>query len=463
MSTTRLILVIVFAVPMVACQQKVNLPIAIDPFQTPGRKVRLAQENKTLTASVLIDEGCLLQMRAAGLSSPLLTAIPSRNIHLSSRKSSIQSHRIYLPEQISSQRLEEMAKADPCIIGIADHRQARVNSYGSDPLFAQQSHLKNICSLEANRFFSQTSKKLKKDVVIAFIDSGIDLQHPDLANQLWVNQKELSGQADIDDDQNGFVDDVYGYNFASSIGDPSHQTVNDHGTHLSGLAAAANNNLGGTGVTDQKIKIMSLNVFGRNWETENVLIDQAIRYATDNGANIINISIGGYGPSETTASAIAYAINRGCIITVAAGNASIDIENKFYFPASYARQFTGLISVAATDAVSNELCSFTNYSSKLIKMAAPGCDSKNIKAGLLSTRSNGKYGYKSGTSQSSAIVAGSAALIYGLLRDNSNDIVHPADVERILMTGSEHLEGLISHISGGNKLNLENIFQINFE
>lgn len=454
------ILIIAVIMPLTACQQKVMWPTAIDPFQTPGHKIRLTQKNKT--ASVLIDERCLLQYRAAGIFSRLLSTIPSENIHLSARKSSIQSHRIQLPDRTSPHQLEEIANDDPCIVGVADHRKAQSSSYGSDPLFAQQSHLKNIRSVEANKFFFQTSVKIQKDVVIAFIDSGIDLQHPDLISQLWTNQKELNGTAGVDDDQNGFVDDIYGYNFASSIGDPSHQTVNDHGTHLAGLAAAANNNLGGTGVIDQKVKIMSLNVFGKNWETENVFIDQAIRYATDNGANIINISIGGYGPSETTASAIAYAINRGCVITVSAGNEKIDIEKKFYFPASYAGQFSGLISVAATDATSNEICAFTNYSTTLVKIAAPGCDSKNIKEGLLSTRNNGKYGYKSGTSHASAITAGAAALVYGILGDRSNahSTVHPAEVEKILMTGSKHLDGLNTYISDGNKLDLEHILRM---
>ncbi|OFZ19834.1 MAG: hypothetical protein A2Z20_09040 [Bdellovibrionales bacterium RBG_16_40_8] len=436
-----------------ACQPKASTTVAVDPFQYIGHKVRLSGV-QAKTISVLVDDACLRQMRAAKINSRLLESIPTNKIQLSVRKSPIQSHRIEVSPQTTQLQIKEWANEDPCVIGVADNQKATTQAYGSDPLYSKQSHLYNIHSAEAHDFFFDRPTGIKKDVIIAFIDSGIDLQHQDLRSQLWVNNDELNGDPGIDDDKNGFIDDVYGYNFVSDIGDPSHQTINDHGTHLTGLAAAAINNIGGAGVIGQKVKIMTLNVFGKNWETETVYIDQAIRYAADNGANVINISIGGRGPSETTASAIVYALKKGCVITVAAGNTKQDIGEDFYFPASYAPQYSGLISVAAVDASLNTPCAFTNFSSSAVKIAAPGCDAAAIKSGLLSTRLGDKYGYKSGTSQASAIVAGAAALVYGVMRDSSGAMVQPAEVERILTNGSDSRSALFRYVSGGRKLNL---------
>lgn len=318
---------------------------------------------------------------------------------------------------------------------------------------------------ELKIFESDSQYALKNDVIVAIIDNGVDITHKSLKNNLWINPLEKNETIGLlsngnDDDRDGYIDDIHGYNFVSRRGDPSHETVIDHGTHVAGLA-----------LLNSHVKLMTLNVFGRQLSADVAPIDEAIRYAADHGADVINISISGPEKSDSTAAAIQYALQKGCVVIAAAGNSNLNIDEDFYFPASYAPQFPGLISVGAIDLQTNDLCEFptsgSNYGSNTVKIAAPGCDHAAPGFGIFSARSNDRFGYKKGTSMAAPIVAGAAAIVLGFLRDHVNVLApgpktsssrpSPVLIEKILLESGAVSASLFGKIQGGKRLDLNSL------
>ena len=247
-------------------------------------------------------------------------------------------------------------------------------------------------------------------VVVAVIDSGVDFAHPDLAPNRWTNPGETCGNG-IDDDGNGYVDDCHGWDFGYEDNEPFNAGAHPHGTHVAGIVAAeAGNGVGVAGVAPDAL-IMDLNV-GRITASGEPAIStsslaRAVRYAADNGADIINLSLGTppgtpRAAMATLESAIVHAGSQGALVVVAAGNDSANLDGaNTAWPASY--DFSYVVTVAAT-APDETLASFSNYGS-VIDVAAPG----HV---ILSTAppANGTYLFMSGTSQATPVVAGVAAL-----------------------------------------------------
>ncbi|GAH47056.1 unnamed protein product, partial [marine sediment metagenome] len=176
-----------------------------------------------------------------------------------------------------------------------------------------------------------------EDVVIAIVDTGVDYTHPDLADNIWVNDDEISGN-DIDDDSNGYIDDVNGYDLADNDSDPLDRM--DHGTHCAGIAAAVGNNEIGIAGVSWNCKIMPVKVFTDEGRTPVYLWSEGIKYAADNGADVLSMSIGGHGMADVLQDGIDYAYGKGCVLVAAAGN---DGGSRSLYPAF----FDNVISVAA--------------------------------------------------------------------------------------------------------------------
>ncbi len=260
----------------------------------------------------------------------------------------------------------------------------------------------------------------RSDVIIAVLDTGVDLTHPDLASGIWTNPLEIPGNG-IDDEGNGFVDDVHGWNFALN----NNAVADDygHGTHVSGIAAARINN--GVGIAGMAggATIMPVKVFFPPPKPIGAYEDliRAIIYATDNGARIINMSLGATSYSRGEEAAVNYAWERGVVVVAAAGNTW---RNSYNYPAAH----PNAIAVAATDANDN-WASFSTYGD-FVDVAAPG-------SGVFSTYWGGGYTYMSGTSMASPHVAGLAALLFSrntqltnaqvraLIEQNTDDLGSP--------------------------------------
>jgi subtilisin family serine protease len=249
-------------------------------------------------------------------------------------------------------------------------------------------------------------------IVVAVVDTGVDYKHSDLNGNIWVNTKEIAGN-NKDDDGNGYIDDVRGWDFVNNDNDP--MDLQGHGTHVAGTIAAENNGFGATGVAPNA-KIMPLRVLDASGNGSVLDVAAGIRYAADNGAKVINLSLGTDISTPAQASAIKYAADKGVVVVSAAGNEG---QSQPGFPARYASHFG--IAVGAVNK-NNQMASFSDLSGKLPLdyVDAPG-------VGIYSTFLGNTYKSMSGTSMASPHIAGVAALVL-----SANPNLTPVQVERIL-------------------------------
>jgi subtilisin family serine protease len=261
-------------------------------------------------------------------------------------------------------------------------------------------------------------------IVVAVVDTGVDYTHPDLDGNIWRNADEIAGNG-IDDDRNGFVDDIRGWDFVSSDNNPMDLDWDGHGTHVAGSIAAERNNFGITGVAPNA-QIMPVRVLGVFGGLLNNIAD-GIRYAADNGADVINLSLGGDFSSNQVNDAIQYANNKGSVVVMAAGNEG---NNQPDYPARNADRFG--IAVGSIDLNgSMDYDSNRAGSTPLDYVVAPGVD-------IYSTTPDNTYQTYSGTSMAVPHVAGVAALVL-----SADPTLTPAQVEYILTTTANR-NGLVA-------------------
>lgn len=366
-----------------------------------------------------------------------------------------RAYRWKAPSGTSRQSLAQQVNADPCLLSLeVDHGMVPFRTVTNDPQFANQTHLEAIHAPEAYDIFYDGSTGISSNVVLAVIDSGMQMSHPDLTNRRWVNTGETAGNS-IDDDSNGYVDDVYGYNFASAIGDPNAQGTASHGTHVAGLAAAqGNNSIGVTGVAGRQVQLMTLNVFGNDESSaSNADIINAIYYAADQGAEVINMSLGGAGPSPATKTALDYAVAHGAFVVAAAGNSAVEL-NTSTVPAGYGALISGMVAVGSQEVTTLALSSFSNFSSSYVEIAAPGSDADA--GGLLSTIPGSTYGFKQGTSMASPVVAGAAAIALSLVKSRGHSMT-PGELESLIVSNATTQPLLTGGVKACAALNLKNI------
>ena len=250
-------------------------------------------------------------------------------------------------------------------------------------------------------------------VVVAVIDTGVDYNHEDLQDNIWTNSAEVSGQKGTDDDNNGYVDDVHGINLI----DPNETPMDDHGhgTHVAGIIAMENNNVGGVGIA-YKSKIMPIKAGGADGTFYSSDIAKGIEYAYKNGADVINMSFGSSAHSALIENALQDAFG-SCVLVAAAGNestptADCPLGGRNMYPASYSY----VIGVMAYDEA-NSFASFSNWDYKPnanaeYEVVAPGVS-------VYSTLPNGRYASWNGTSMAAPMVSAEAAILRSSLKDKS--------------------------------------------
>ena len=276
-------------------------------------------------------------------------------------------------------------------------------------------------------------------IKIAVIDTGVDYNHPDLKGNIWTNTKEIPANG-IDDDQNGYIDDIHGYDFANMDSNP--MDGNGHGTHCSGTIGATHNNSVGVAGVMSDVSIVAVKFLGDDGSGTLEAAVKAIDYATTVDVDLMSNSWGGGGRSEALFEAIKRASDKGIIFTAAAGNSSANNDASPSYPASY--ETPNMVAVAATTA-QNGLASFSSYGRNSVHIGAPGHN-------ILSTVNGGGYDVYSGTSMATPHVSG----VLGLLLAKEGRIPHAEMRERLTMTGIR-VAGLRGKTQTGSRIDAYNL------
>lgn len=359
-----------------------------------------------------------------------------------------------IPEEMEIDAVIAKIKADPNVEYVEPNYYLWPTATPNDTLFTQQWGLKNngqevrgrrgTAGADIEAPAAWNIAKGGRNVIVAVIDTGVEIFHPDIAPNRWYNTKELQGAGNlnnwrpngVDDDGNGYVDDVVGWDFVYRLNNPR-DLSSGHGTHVAGIAAASGNNGRGVAGVSWRSRIMPLAV--QDYRTGGLPISaivEALVYAQKMGAKVVNMSFGAYGVSQTLQNAINQV--KTPVLCAAAGNEGLNNDVSQHIPSNYTN--ANLIAVAATDQ-SDRLASFSNFGKANVDVAAPGVS-------IVSTYIKGSgYAYGSGTSMASPMVAGIAALVIsrrpGL---TANQTVS------ILRRGVETVDTLSGRVSTGGRV-----------
>ena len=370
--------------------------------------------------------------------------------------STIGVEHLKLPEGLDVVSAVKMMQSDPNVEYVEPNYIYKITANPNDPYFGLLWGLNNTgqnvngtvgkagADIDAVQAWDKTTGT--PNVIVAVIDSGVLTSHPDLAANIWVNPGEIPGNG-IDDDLNGFIDDVNGWDFVFNDSTPDDE--NGHGTHVAGtIAAVGNNKIGVTGVS-WNAKIMVLRAFDKDGFGTVAAEINSIMYASSKGAHVINCSWGGPGFSQS----LKDAIDASPAVVVCAsgngGNDSIGDNNDSipHYPSGYSS--ANIIAVAATDQ-GDELAYFSNYGPTTVDVAAPGVN-------ILSTWNDGDYQYLQGTSMSTPHVSGLAALLWGYSGSSAsqNRLLAAGDIISRIRSTVDPLPSLSGLIASGGRINAD--------
>jgi subtilisin family serine protease len=277
------------------------------------------------------------------------------------------------------------------------------------------------------------------DVIVAVTDTGIDYRHPDLDGNVWSNPADVANG--LDDDGNGFVDDIHGIDLAYGDSDPLDDS--GHGSHVAGIIGAEGNNLIGSVGVNWSVRLMGLKFLDKNGDGNTADAAAAIDYAVDEGAKVINASWGGPAFSNTLYAAVSRAAARGVIFVAASGNEGVDSDASPDYPAAF--DLPNVISVAATDPA-DRLLDFSNFGRRSVDLAAPG---DQVYSTVPTKINSTGYASYSGTSMAAPYVSGAAALYWSHAPASSSEQVRNA-----LLQSVDPLPSLAGNTVTGGRLNL---------
>ena len=285
------------------------------------------------------------------------------------------------------------------------------------------------------------------DVTVGVMDSGIQTNHEDLIDNIWVNTGEIVGDG-IDNDGNGYIDDIYGWNCGDSNGDVSY--VSNHGVHVAGIVSAVTDNSKGVASVARNAKIASIKIFNSSGKSTLSYIIEGINYAKKNDINIINCSFGGAGWGSTSVSIVKSAIEAvpDIFFVIAAGNIATsapqpDNDQTAVYPSQLTKDLDNVISVANTTS-SDELSSTSHYGATSVDIAAPGTV-------IYSTIPTSSYGTMSGTSMATPMVASAVAVMRAV-----NPNISAKEIKETLCSSSDKLSALTGKVISGGRLNAYN-------
>lgn len=340
-----------------------------------------------------------------------------------------------------------------------DIDRSREGMFPDDPFFLKQWHLENLgqeddkgnigmagCDIAMRKAWNLWHPK--QEIILAILDSGLDLNHEDIdPTILWVNPGESGIDANgndkkdngIDDDGNGYVDDVHGYNFVRDNGDIQEDQY--HGTHCGAIICAQINNGTGIAAINPRLKIMIVKIFGLGQTLYAKDIARAVRYAVDNGAKVLSNSYGTPSYTKEMHEAVSYTYEKGALFVCASGNSRKNMDNpeEKDYPSCYG--LPNQLVVSATD--NSDWSQFANYGS-MVEIAAPG-------ANIFSLMPKNRYRSFSGTSQACPMAAAAATMVW-----SQNPQYTWQEVKQVLIDGADEVAGLGRYVKNGRRLNIAN-------
>ncbi|MEM9102883.1 MAG: S8 family serine peptidase [Pseudomonadota bacterium] len=358
--------------------------------------------------------------------------------------------KINIDKSLSVEKAIEILKNDPNVQSVEPNYILNLaNTSPDDSLFEQLWGLHNtglnsgVADADIDAIEAWDITRGSRDIVVGVIDSGVDYTHPDLIANLWVNPNEIPGN-NIDDDNNGYIDDIYGINTNGGTSDPDDD--NGHGTHVSGTIGATGNNQEGVTGVNWESTMASCKAFDAAGRGNEAFAIECVNYMVGlkrQGVNlrVINASWGYSYYIEALEQAIEEANQEGILFVAAAGNDSVDNDLIVDSPASFDGE--NIISVASTtrtDAIS----SFSSYGANSVDLGAPGSD-------VVSTLPDGLYGSLSGTSMAAPHVTGTAALIWSVAPE-----LTVQEVKELLLDTGDLTQDLIGITLTGKRLNAFN-------
>ena len=325
-------------------------------------------------------------------------------------------------------------------------------SFFNDPMAQRQWHLNSSKSFGSSieEAYKKRHSDKKSPLIIAIVDTGIDYTHQDLKDKIWINEDEIPNN-NIDDDENGYIDDYYGIN--TLIRDKEGKATSNpldshgHGTHVAGIIGASQNNgLGVAGIAE-RVKLMGIRTVPGRGDEKDVDVIEAFIYAAKQGAKIINCSFGKN--HNEGGKAVKEAIDfigkqYGVLVVAASGNSRRNIDSQPVYPASFENDN---LLVVASSSKGNYLSYFSNYGLRNVDLAAPG-------SSILSTYPGNRYTNLSGTSMASPVVAGIAAEVL-----SRNPSLNPVNLKKILLSSTHKVEGFNGKLVSPGRVDLEKALQ----
>ncbi len=356
----------------------------------------------------------------------------------------VEHVRLANPEAAESVRARLLA--DPQVCDVEPNWRISADTVPNDPDWARQWGLHNTgqtggtpdVDIDAPEAWTLSTGA---GVLVGVLDTGVELNHPDLAANVWTNPDEIPGNG-LDDDGNGYVDDVHGWDFRNGDADPSDD--NGHGTHVASVIAAVTNNAAIMAGVAWGAKVVPLKILGSNGSGSSIDALAALEYATTKHLPVTNNSWGGAPYSAIMRDAIAAAGAAGGLFVAAAGNDGRDTDITPHYPASY--DLACVVSVAATDAT-DHLASFSNFGRRTVDLAAPGLSIWSLSRGGSASAANG-------TSMAAPHVSGAAALVLARAAAiGQGGTLTPAQVKGRLLYGADPVPWLAAVTATGGRLN----------
>lgn len=380
--------------------------------------------------TIMMDQACVADSVRAkkSFTNPFLLAK-----HKASGRLQFEAITVQLTMNLSREDILASANENPCVIGVTEN--ARVYTQG-DPLQAQQMHLPAISFDRAEKFFFHPLFGIRAPVTIAVVDSGVQMDHPDLAPRMWTGSSSERG-----------VD------FVNNDADPSDDF--GHGTHVSGLICAQKDNgLGIRGIMGEWSKLMAVKTQDASGMSDMARVINGILWAVDHGAEVINLSLSSKSENALLQDALEYALDHAVTVVAASGNDGEEITAaNFVSPVGYAKDLSGVIGVGAIDYTTFNRANYSNYSASYVEIAAPASHGVD---GLMSTYPGSTYKLEAGTSMAAPQVAGAAALIKGFMKSRSTNVT-PAQIEDYIEASAIQNSQNFPFFVHGRSLNLENL------